>query len=469
MSPENRPRLVHAEDPPGGELEISPTFSEDDLALRFTARHGDDLRFIAAWGAWFRWDGARWQRDKTLRAFDFARKVCRDAAGEIMTDPTLKKSPSPITSAKTVAAVVSLAKSDRRHAAQTEDWDRDQWLLNTPGGTVALHDGVLRPHDRADLITKIIAVAPGGRCPLWLKFLHRAFAGDQALIDFVQRMAGYCLTGSIREHALFFLHGTGANGKGVFLNTLRGILAEYATVAPITTFVASRTEQHPTDLAALRGARAVIAQETEEGQRWAEAKIKALTGGDPLTARFVRQDFFTFEPSFKLIIAGNHRPALRAVDEAVRRRFNLVPFRTVIPPAERDQSLPEKLKAEWPGILSWMIEGCLEWQRMGLAQPPAVTTATEAYLAAEDAIGRFIDERCELTGQGDPHLQSVADLFASWQDWCSTTGEYAGSAKRFSQSLEDRGLERQRHPKTRRKCFAGLRLVVFAPDAGRKS
>jgi len=290
------------------------------------------------------------------------------------------------------------------------------------------------------------------------------FAGDQALIDFVQRMAGYCLTGSIREHALFFLFGKGSNGKGVFLGALRGILGEYASVAQTTTFTATRTEQHPTDLAALRGARAVIAQETEEGQRWAEAKIKAMTGGDPITARFMRQDFFTYLPNFKLIIAGNHRPALRAVDEAVRRRFNLVPFNVTIPATERDHDLSKKLKTEWPGIFKWMIEGCVEWQRIGLAQPPAVTTATEAYLVAEDAIGRFISDRCEPTDQGDPHLQSVADLFASWQEWCSTTGEYAGSAKRFSQSLEDRGFERRQHPKTRRACFAGLRLVVFAQD-----
>jgi hypothetical protein len=185
------------------------------------------------------------------------------------------------------------------------------------------------------------------------------------------------------------------------------------------TFVASKTERHPTDLAMLRGARAVMAQETEQGQRWAESRIKALTGGDAISARFMRQDFFTFEPAFKLMIAGNHKPSLRNVDEAVRRRFNLVPFTVTIPKSERDPDLPQKLEAEWPGILVWAIQGCLEWQRIGLAPPPAVLDATEGYLADEDAIGRFLDERCET---GDMlAMEEVKELFASWRDWCNAT------------------------------------------------
>jgi putative DNA primase/helicase len=299
---------------------------------------------------------------------------------------------------------------------------------------------------------------------MWLSFLDRVFEGDADLIGFARRMLGYSLTGSIRDHALFFLYGTGGNGKGVFLNTWHKIMGDYSCIASMETFVASKSERHPTDLAMLRGARAVIAQETEEGQRWAESRIKALTGGDAISARFMRQDFFTFEPAFKLIIAGNHKPSLRNVDEAVRRRFNLVPFTVTIPKAERDPNLPEKLVAEWPGILAWAIEGCLEWQRIGLAPPPAVLDATEEYLADEDAIGRFLDERCAT---GDLFaIEEVQDLFASWRDWCATTGEYAGTVRRFSQNLEARHFARERHPVSRRKAFRGIRLTVRAAATG---
>src|SRR5690606_28194592 len=230
------------------------------------------------------------------------------------------------------------------------------------------------------------------------------------------------------------------------------------------TFVASKSERHPTDLAMLRGARAVIAQETEEGQRWAESRIKALTGGDAISARFMRQDFFTFEPAFKLIIAGNHKPSLRNVDEAVRRRFNLVPFTVTIPKAERDPSLPEKLVAEWSGILAWAIEGCLEWQRIGLAPPPAVLDATEEYLADEDATGRFRDERCAT---GDLFAMEVGqDHFASWRDGSATPGVYAGTVPRSTKHPGARHFARERHPVRRRKSFQGIRLTARAAPTG---
>ena len=213
-------------------------------------------------------------------------------------------------------------------------------------------------------MTKSTAVAPDPACPcpLWHDFLAKVTAGDDELQAYLHRMIGYCLTGSIREHALFFAFGTGGNGKGVMINTITGILAAYAAVASMDTFTASPGDRHPADLAMLRDARLVTAQETEEGRRWAESRIKALTGGDPITARFMRQDFFTFEPVFKLLIAGNHRPGLRGVDEAIRRRMNLLPFTVTISAGDRDPELPEKLRKEWTGILAWAIKGCLEWQ-----------------------------------------------------------------------------------------------------------
>ena len=240
-----------------------------------------------------------------------------------------------------------LARSDRRLAATIDQWDADPWLFNTPGGTVKLKTGEMHPHRREDYITKISAVTPAGACPKFIEFLETIFARDQELIDYIQKVFGYSLTGDTREHALFFFHGTGANGKSVLVSTMAGILGDYHKTAPIETFVATAIASHPTDLAGLRGARLVTAVETEEGRRWAESKIKSLTGGDRISARFMRQDFFKFTPEFKLIIAGNHKPGLRSVDEAIRRRFHLVPFAVTIPPEDRDIDLANKLRTEW--------------------------------------------------------------------------------------------------------------------------
>jgi len=241
-------------------------------------------------------------------------------------------------------------------------------------------------------MTKITAVAPEGDCPLWRKFLAEITGNDDELQGFLQRFAGYSLTGSILEHALFFFYGTGTNGKGVFLNTLTAVLADYAAVAPMEAFVVTQGERHPTDLAGLRGAGLVTAQETERGRRWAESKVKALTGGDPITARLMRQDFFTYMPTFKLAIAGNHKPSLSGVNAAIRRRLHLIPFTVTI--AKPDKKLPEKLRPEWPGILQWVIDGCLQWQREGLNPPNAVREATDAYLAQEDSFRQWVEDCC---------------------------------------------------------------------------
>ena len=273
-------------------------------------------------------------------------------------------------------------------------------------------------------------------------------------------MTGYALTGITREHALFFLHGIGANGKSTFLETISGIAGNYHTSAPMEVFMASHTDRHPTELAGLRGARLVTAVETEEGRRWAESRIKALTGGDTISARFVRQDYFEFRPEFKLLICGNHKPSLRSVDEAMRRRLHMLPFTVTIPPEERDDQLGEKLKAEWGGILEWMIEGVVEWGRTGLQPPEIVREATETYLITEDTIATWIEERCN-TG---PHfVAGSTDLYRAWKAWCDVTGEFAGTQKRFSQGLEDRGFE-----KTRliggRQAFRGIGLATINDD-----
>jgi putative DNA primase/helicase len=409
------------------------------------------LRYVAPWGKWL-WlkpGGCRWIADATLYVFDLIRQVCREAAAECA-KPSIAAA---IASGNTVAAVEKLARSDRRLAATVDQWDADPWLLNTPAGALDLRTGETCRRRPQAYLTKSTTVKPAGDYPIWCEFLKRITEGNEELERFLQRMAGYCLTGSTREHALFFLYGTGANGKSVLLNTLSGILGDYARSAPIETFTASSVERHPTDLASLRGARLVMAVETEEGRRWAESRIKVLTGGDKIAARFMRQDFFEFTPQFKLVIAGNHKPGLRSVDEAIRRRFHLVPFAVTIPPRERDETLTERLKKEWPGILSWMIEGCHAWLEQGLAPPEIVEAATAAYLEAEDAVTAWLDEACER----DPDAwEGSSALFASWRAWAEKAGEYPGTMKRLVQNLEARGFIARRRMNGR--GFEGLRI-----------
>jgi P4 family phage/plasmid primase-like protien len=424
-------------------------FMDDMLASRFTAKH-DDLRFTAEWGYWSQWDGVCWVRKSAPAVFDLARLVCREAAAE---SPEIARK---ITGG-TVATVEKLARGDSHHLTALDQWDSDPWLLNTPGGVVDLRTGVLRAAKREDYCTKVTAVAPGecAECPQWMAFLDRITAGQVELQQFMQRMCGYTLTGTTREHALFFLYGTGANGKSVFLNTISSIMGDYVRAAPVEAFIASPTQSHPTDLAGLQGARLVTAVETEDGRRWAESKLKALTGGDRIAARFMRQDYFEFTPQFKLVIAGNHKPGLRTVDEAMRRRLNLLPFTVTIPAAERDAELTEKLRAEWSGILQWMIDGCLAWQREGLNAPGIVRDATEKYLSAEDTPARWMEDCCVLSRAC---WTSASALFGSWEQWCEQNHEYPGAQKRFSESLESRGFQQVRTRAAR--GFTGIGLVT---------
>jgi putative DNA primase/helicase len=324
---------------------------------------------------------------------------------------------------------------------------------------VDLRTGEIHSHRREAYSTKLTGCAPGEECSLWRAFLRRITGGDEELEAFLQRMAGHALTGITRDHALFFLYGTGANGKSVFTGTLSGILGNYAKTAPVETFTVSSGEHHPTDLAGLQGARLVMAIETEDGRRWAESKIKALTGGDKIAARFMRADFFEFAPQFKLVVTGNHKPSLRSVDEAIRRRLHLVPFTVTIPKDERDPCLSEKLRNEWPRILRWMIDGCIAWQSCGQDPPAVVRVATGEYLESEDALGRWIDECC-LTG---PNFSAKAkDLYASWKIWSEAAGEHVGSQKRLSRMLEDRGYPKGRQPGTSCRLFRRIALRMEA-------
>ena len=412
--------------------------TEDGLARAFTHQFSEDWRYCAPWGKWFVWNGVRWNIDKSLYVLHLSRLICRTAAG--LADAAKVK--SRLSSSGTISAVERITRTDPQHTATVEGWDAYAWLLNTPGGIVDLRTGTRGPHDRHRRMTKVTTATPRGDCPVWRNFLHNVTGGDEELQNYLQRVVGYCLTGDVSTHALFFLYGTGANGKSVFVNVISTVLGDYAANAPMDTFMESRTDRHPTDLAGLRGARFVSATETEQGRRWNESKIKAITGGDDITARLMHQDFFTYTPQFKLLIAGNHKPAIRNIDEAMRRRMHLIPFTITVPPEKRDPLLTEKLLAERDGIMAWAVQGCLLWQSQGLSQPKSVMAATEEYFEAEDAMGRWISERCK---QGANDTALTAMLFNDWKQWSEISGEYTGTQRRFSDALLARRFEKWRN------------------------
>ena len=414
-------------------------FTEAALSEKFGTIHCNELRYISAWGKWMRFDGQRWRAEQTGYAMESSKVLCVNASA-FCSEGKLKFK---LESRATITAVEALARVDRRLIATVDQWDKDDWLLNTPGGVVDLRTAKIRPHLPEDFMTKMTAVPPGGQSPPWQEFLKRVTGNDAELAAFLQRMAGYALTGDTSAHALFFLFGLGANGKSVFLDTLAGLMGDYAKTSAIETFTASNTDRHPTDIASLQGSRLAIANETDEGRRWAESRIKSLTGGDKISARFMRQDAFEFQPKLKLVIVGNHKPGLRSVDVAMRRRFHLVPFTVTIPSEERDPHLKEKLFADGAGILQWALNGCLEWQRIGLRPPQAVTDATADYLEGEDSIAAWLLECCvdhRLSREVRDEFTLSSDLFANWKGWCGRSGEFAGSNKTFSQRLEAKGF-----------------------------
>jgi putative DNA primase/helicase len=412
--------------------------SEAGLARAFTRRNGQDWRYCAPWGKWLAWTGTRWNADQRLYVMHLAREMCCAAALMSKSPPLSRR----LASAASIAAVERIARSEPELSSIPDEWDANLWALNTPGGVVDLRNGRLAAHRREDGMTRIATATPRGDCTRWRAFLGNVTGGDADLQAYLQRMAGYCLTGATSAHALFFLYGTGANGKSVFVTALATILGDYATNAPMDTFMEARGDRHPTDLAGLRGARFVASVETEQGRRWNESKVKAITGGDKVSARFMRQDFFEYTPQFKLVIAGNHKPAIRNVDEAMKRRMHLIPFTVTIPPERRDPKLTEKLLAERDGILAWALAGCLQWQRTGLQPPASVVSATEEYFEAEDALGRWIDERCVRI---DRARSLTAELFNDWKAWAEAAGEFVGSQRRFSDQLVARGVEKWRN------------------------
>ena len=434
--------------------------TEDGVALAFTKRFRDDLRYCHTAGRWYAWDGARWRREETKLAFDWARETCRKLAEADATSSAAKA----MSRANSAGGVERFAQADRAFAVTSDKWDRDLWLLGTPGGTVDLRTGEIYDPKPADMITRLTAATPipldrfdaARDCPRWLAFLDHATGGDADAIRFIQQWAGYSLTGDTREEALLFVHGPGGSGKSTAINTVADVMGEYATNVATETITATKYDRHSTELARLHGARFARASETEAGRAWAESRLKALTGGDTITARFMRCDDFEFKPQFKLTIIGNHAPRITNVDEAMRRRFNVLPF--THPPQRADSSLKDALQAEFPGILSWAIQGCLDWQQHGLVRPAVVVEATEAYFAQQDTFALWLEECCEV---GNAFAATNSDLSHSFATFARQAGDDAPTgSKGFSQLMETRGFRAIKNTMgIRGRGFTGLRVL----------
>jgi putative DNA primase/helicase len=318
-----------------------------------------------------------------------------------------------------------------------DELDADPWLFNCLNGTLDLRTGELLSHQQGSLITKLapFEYQPEATCPTWEAFLRQIFADCQPLIDYMQRAVGYAMTGVIREQCLFFLHGRGANGKSTFLSVIQDVLGDYARDTPTESLMIKQNEGISNDIARLKGARFVTAVETEAEKRMAESLVKRLTGGDTITARFMRQEYFQFRGTFKIFLAANHKPGVRGTDDGIWRRIKHIPFEVQIPDAEQDAELPDKLKQEAEGILAWAVRGCMAWQRQGLGEPTEVTQATAAYRDEMDWLGPFIEERCILQA-----TQSVGakNLYKAYLEYCESINEKSLSLSRFGRLISDR-------------------------------
>lgn len=431
-----------------GTGEQSGGFNLTDLgnAERFVARHGGDVRYCYPWGKWLTWTGTRWERDDSGRVYRLAKEAVRGIYAEAAAAEdegrrrAIAKHATSSEAKNRIEAMLELAKSDV--PVSPDDLDADPWLLNAENGTMDLRTGELGPHRRGDLLTKMAGAKYHleAKAPAWETFLKRVLPG-QELRRFVQRGAGYSATGDTSEQCLFLSHGGGNNGKSTFQEALGEVLGDYAMRAPTEMLMAKRSGGVPNDVARLKGQRFVTASETEEGRRLAESLVKDLTGQDTITARFMRAEFFDFKPTHKLWLATNHKPEIRGTDNAIWRRIRLIPWSVVVPPAERDRKLPEKLRTEAAGILAWVVRGCLEWRRGGLGEPEEVRNATASYRAEQDVLATFMEERCVVT----PNASAPATpLYQAYKSWCEESGEKVETQKKFGMRLAERGFEREK-------------------------
>jgi putative DNA primase/helicase len=392
---------------------------------RLVAMFGDTVRYCVGLGP-LGWDGRRWAPD--ANAFHaIAEKTVRSLGAEAAASSDSGRTKELLAFAircqakHRIAAIADLASRDTRLAIAPEKLDRDPAYLNVANGTLTLDDGEFGLARSKDFLTKLAPVGwdPSATCPKWLRFLDDVFKGNKALVEFVQRAIGYSATGETREQVLLVAYGGGANGKSTLLETALAALGEYARAVPRELLVVRRNESHPTGVMHLRGARLVVANELDSGQKLNEALVKQLTGSDRITGRRMHQDFVEFTPTFKIWLSTNHLPNVSGTDHGIWRRLLVIPFAVTFSEGERNPHLPQELKVELPGILRWIVEGAVAWYERGLSPPPEVLEASKQYRADMDLVERFLQERCEL--QSDAKIPSKA-LYGAYVVW-SREGE----------------------------------------------
>jgi putative DNA primase/helicase len=429
------------------------------VAAGFIDAAGASVRWDASRERWMRLEAGIWRPDETaatrgeIRQYLAKLSELVEAQHAEAGERAVAVARHQLGRAQRVRDAEWLARSDQRVAVTAEAWDRDPMLAGTPEGVLDLATGELRPLTGAEHLTRRLGVAPappGTACPRWERFLGEAMQGDDEVVAYLRRWCGYCLTGSTREHALLFGHGSGGNGKSVFIAVLGHVLGDYAATASMETLSERVGSEHSCELAALAGARLVVASEVREGSTWNEPRLKSLTGGDSITARFMRCNPFTYRPAFKLVVAGNHRPRIRNAGPAMARRLHMVPW--LHTPPRPDRTLEERLKAEAPAILRWAIEGCIEWQRIGLSPPAVVASATREYLEAEDELGAWIEERIEIDAErasAGEWFVATAELTDDANTWRAEQGLPFGrgfEARDIAAALEMRGARRSDGP-----------------------
>jgi len=437
------------------------THSDDANALALIDTYGDVLRHCADRGRWYAWDGTVWAECPRAAgpAREYAKRVSRALPEQDKKSVDHKKRSL---SAVGISAMLTQAASDKRISVTYDQLDANAWELNTPGGIVDLRTGRISPSDQAKLHTRTTMCAPDFDADrsVWQTFLADTFGGDQGLIDYLQRLVGYSAVGIVGAHVLPFCHGSGGNGKGVFLEANIKVLGGYATTAPAGFLMVKSHPGHETEIARLSGARMVLCSEVNAEDRFDEARVKQLTGGDTITARFMHQDHFTFTPTHQLWLMGNHRPDVRSGGRGFWRRLRLIPFAYEVAIGDVVDDLQNILAAEHgPSILAWIIEGAVAYHQHGLGEPPSVLTATADYAHDQDTVGRFLEEEC-LLGGGENVQIKITIVRSAYETWCTENGEAPVSAKAFGTALARAGIESRRTNTAR--MYAGLALLL--PD-----
>lgn len=414
-------------------------------AERIAHEYGHAIKYVSDIG-WLIWDGKRWKIDNKKEIERITAKVLRDLyksedEAETKWARMCERRNIRMNSIKDLMPLV---------AGEREEFDKHKYLFNVENGVIDLTTGKLQPHDRELGLTKIANVTfeEDSKCPTWLSFLEQIFQGDQELIDYMQRLIGYSLTGEITEQIMVFLIGGGSNGKSTFINTIKDLMGEYGKQAKSDTFIKKKETGANNDIARLVGARFVSAIESEDGEQLSESFVKQITGGEPVLARFLRQEYFEFIPEFKVFFTTNHKPVIKGVDEGIWRRVRLVPFNLQLPKEKRDKKLPEKLSLEMPGILNWAVEGCLKWQKEGLKDPATVMKATSDYKEDMDILGPFLYECCFAPMIEEVKIEAK-ELYEVYQNWCYRTGEFALKNRAFYRAMETKGFKKEKGAKNK--------------------